>query len=129
MRFSFTENERGITALGLDTSTQPPALLVRTAAGETRMPVPFGSWSAPAPGFTNHLERSLSVPANPTVSASGAWTADDTFTIKLVLNQTTFSSTLNLKFAAQKLTFSSKHNVNFGPTAMPELVGQIPPTR
>lgn len=129
MHFPFSDNDRGITALGLDTSTKPPALLVRTAAGETRTPVPFGSWSTPAPGFTNNLDKSLSVPANPTVSASGAWTADDTFTIKLVLNQTTFYSTLNLKFEGRKLTFSSKHNVNFGPTAMPELVGEIPPTK
>jgi CubicO group peptidase (beta-lactamase class C family) len=125
--YTVPENERGIIALALDTKSQPPALLVRTAAGETRTPVPFGAWSAPAPGFTNHLDQSLSVPPNPTVSASGAWTADDTFTIKLVLNQTTFSSTLNLKFEGAKLAFTSKHNVNFGPTAMPELVGnQLP---
>jgi hypothetical protein len=42
-----------------------------------------------------------------------------------VLHQTT----LNLKFEGRKLTFSSKHNVNFGPTAMPELVGEIPPAK
>ncbi|HEX3134269.1 MAG TPA: serine hydrolase, partial [Planctomycetota bacterium] len=122
--YAVPDNERGITALALDTKSQPTALLVRTAAGETRTPVPFGAWSAPTPGFTNNLDHSLSVPANPTVSASGAWTADDTFTVKLVLNQTTFYSTLNLKFEGQKLTVSSKHNVNFGSTAMPELIGQ-----
>lgn len=127
--YAVPENERGITALALDTKSNPTALLVRTVAGETRTPVPFGSWSTPAAGFTNNLERSLSVPANPSVSASGAWTTDDTFTIKLVLTQTPFYSTLNLKFEEQKLTVSSKHNVNFGPTAMPELVGQAPPTR
>jgi CubicO group peptidase (beta-lactamase class C family) len=127
--YAVPENERGITALALDARSRPPALLVRTAAGETRTPVPFGTWSAPAPGFANNLDKSLSVPANPTVSASGAWTADDTFTIKLVLNQTTFSSALNLKFEGQKLTFGSKHNVNFGPTAMPELVGQATPAK
>jgi hypothetical protein len=120
--YTVPANERGIVALALDAKSQPPALLVRTAAGETRTPVPFGAWSTPAPGFTNHLDQSLSVPANPTVCASGAWTADDTFTIKLVLNQTTFSSTLNLKFGGRMLTVSSKHNVNFGPTAMPDLV-------
>lgn len=129
IRFPFSANDRGIDALGLDTTTKPPTLLVRTTAGETRTPVPFAAWSKPAPGFTNNLDKSLSVPANPTVCASGAWTADDTFTIKLVLNQTTFYSTLTLKFEGQKLTFSSKHNVNFGPTAMPELVGQVPPTK
>ncbi len=124
--YTLPENERGITALALDLTAQPPALLVRTAAGETRIVVPFDSWSTPSPGFSNGLDRFLSVPTNPSVAASGAWTSDDTFTIKLALTQTPFYSTLNLKFDGQRLIFNSKHNVGFGKTEVPELIGIKP---
>ena len=124
--YTIPENERGITALSLDLTVQPPVLLVRTAAGETRTAVPVGSWSTPTPGFSNGLDRFLSVPANPSVAASGAWTTDDTFTIKLALTQTPFYSTLNLKFDGQRLLFSAKHNVGFGKTEVLELIGQKP---
>jgi len=122
--YSMPANERGITALALDITAQPPALLVRSAAGDVRTPIALGTWSAAGPGFANGIERFLSVPANPLVTASGAWTADDTFTVKLVLTQTPFSSTLTLKFDGERLIFNAQHNVAFGPTKLPELIGQ-----
>lgn len=122
--YSVPENERGITALALDATAQPPALLVRSAAGEVRTPIAFGSWSTPSAGFANGVERLLSVPANPLVSASGAWTAEDTLTIKLVMTQTPYYSTLTLKFAGEQLIFNAQHNVAFGPTKLAELIGQ-----
>lgn len=122
--FTFPANDRGITALALDLTAQPPALLVRTAAGETRTPFASGSWSVPGPGFANGLDRFLSVPTNPLVAASGAWTSDNTFTVKLALCQTPFSSTLTLAFDGQRLVFDAQHNVAFGPTKLSQLVGQ-----
>lgn len=127
--YNFPENDRGITAMALDTTAQPPALLVRTAAGEVRTPLGIGTWTTPAPGFANGADRLLSVPANPLVSASGAWSADDVFTVKLVLSQTPFTSTLALKFDGQRLVLNAQHNVAFGPTKLPELIGQSATTR
>jgi CubicO group peptidase (beta-lactamase class C family) len=127
--YAFPENERGLTAMALDATAQPPALLVRTAAGELRTPIALGAWSVPGPGFTNGLERFLSVPAHPLVAASGAWTAEDTFTVKLALSQTTFASTLTLRFAGEWLVLDGQHNVAFGPTKLPELIGQASAAR
>jgi hypothetical protein len=127
--YALPENDRGITALALDTTAASPALLIRTAAGELRTPIALGAWSTPGPGFANGIERFLSVPANPLVSASGAWTADDTFTVKLVLTQTPYYSTLTLKFDGQRLIFNAQHNVAFGPTKLPELTGQVSASR
>lgn len=121
--YAFPENDRGIAALALDAGAQP-ALLVRTAAGESRTPIGIGAWGAAGPGFANGLEKFLSVPVHPLVAASGAWTADDTFTVKLALSQTPFYSTLTLRFDGQRLVLNAQHNVAFGPTALPELIGQ-----
>ena len=75
--------------------------------------------------FTNGLDHILAVPANPLAATSGAWTAPDTFTVKIVLYETPFYSTLNFKFDGDRLLFDSEHNVSFGPTKLPQLIGQL----
>ena len=77
--YDFPENDRGLQAVALDFGSASPALLVRTAGGETRTPIGLGSWTRSRDGFANGLDRFLSVPAHPLVAASGAWTAPDTF--------------------------------------------------
>jgi CubicO group peptidase (beta-lactamase class C family) len=125
--YEFPENERGIEALAFDFRGDTPALLVRTAAGETRTPVGFQSWKQGRGGFANGLEKALGLPAQPLSAASGAWTADDTYTLKLVLYETPYYSILNFKFDGDRLVIDSEHNVWFGPTKQPQLVGQAAP--
>src|ERR1044072_6854353 len=57
--YEFPENERGIKALAFDFRSDPPALLVRTAAGETRTPIGFQSWAKSRGGFANGPQRAL----------------------------------------------------------------------
>jgi CubicO group peptidase (beta-lactamase class C family) len=122
--YEFPENERGIKALSFDFQSSTPALLVRAAAGETRTPFGFESWKQSRGGFGNGLEKALGLPAQPLKAASGAWTADDTYALKLVLYETPYYSTLNFKFEGDRLVFDSEHNVWFGPTKQTQLVGQ-----
>lgn len=122
--YELTENDRAIRAVALDFSSPTPALLVRTATGESRTPFGFGSWVKSAKGFTNGIERILSVSAEPAVAASGAWSADSVFTLKLVAPETPFYSTLTFRFDSDRLLLDGEHNVNFGPTKLPRLVGR-----
>ena len=123
--FEFSENDRGIKAVSFDFNSTSPVLVVRTAAGETRMTIAGDTWSKGRGLFTNGLDRILAVPANPLAATSGAWTSPDTFTIKIVLYETPFYSTLNFKFDGHRLLIDSEHNVSFGPTKLPQLTGQI----
>lgn len=128
--YEFGENERGIQALALDFSseTEPPTLLVRADGEETRTPIGIGSWAKSHGGFTNGLGRLASVPERLTVAASGAWAAEDAFTIKLALCETPYTSTLRLRFESDfegdRLLIDSAHNVSFGPTELPQLTGR-----
>ncbi|PYQ38124.1 MAG: serine hydrolase [Acidobacteria bacterium] len=122
--YDFPENDRGVQAVALDLSPASSALLVRTAGGETRTGIGLGSWARSRDGFANGLDRFLSVPAHPLVAASGAWTAPDTFTVKIAAYETPFYSTLSLRFEEDRLRLDSEHNVAFGPTKLPPLVGQ-----
>jgi CubicO group peptidase (beta-lactamase class C family) len=122
--YDFPENDRGLQAVALDLGPASPALLVRTATGETRTAIGLGSWARSRDGFANGLDRFLSVPAHPLVAASGAWTAPDTFTVKIAAYETPFYSTLSLRFDGDRLRLDSEHNVAFGSTKLPSLVGQ-----
>jgi CubicO group peptidase (beta-lactamase class C family) len=122
--FEFPENDRSIQAISLDIKPNSQTLVVRTAGGESRTPIGAGTWSKNPQGFANGLEKFLSVPAQPVIAASGAWTSDDVFTVKLVPYQTPFYSTLSLRFDGDRLLFDSEHNVAFGPTKLPQLIGK-----
>jgi len=121
--YELPENDRGIRAIALDLMSRSPAVLVRNAAGEIRTPLGIGSWVRSRTGFTNGIEQLLSVARDPEIAASGAWTADSVFTLKLVAPQTPFYSTLTFSFTGDRLVLDSEHNVSFGPTKLPRLEG------
>jgi CubicO group peptidase (beta-lactamase class C family) len=123
--FEFAENDRGIKAISFDFNSNSPALIVRTTGGETHMPIGREAWTNSRGLFANGLDRALSVPANPLVAASGAWSGENTFTVKIVLSETPYYSTLNFKFDGDRLLFDAEHNVYFGLTKLPQLVGQL----
>lgn len=127
--FSFPENDRGIEAVSFDFNSSTPVLNVRTKGGEIRTPIGIGSWRKNPNGFANGLDKFLTVPDPPLVAASGAWSANDVFNVKLVLYQTPFYSALTFKFAGEQLLFDAEHNVSFGPRNLPQLVGQAASTR
>ena len=122
--YQFPENDRGIRAMAFDFASRSPALLVRTAAGENRTAIGIGSWVKSRTGFTNGIDRLLSVPAQPEVAASGAWAADSVFTLKLVAPQTPYYSMLTFRFHGGQLLLDGEYNVSFGPTKLQQLEGK-----
>ena len=126
--FSFPENDRGIQAVSFDFNSASPVLNVRSSGGEIRTPIGIGSWRKTRNGFANGLDKFLSVPEQPLVAASGAWSANDVFNLKLVLYQTPFYSALTFKFDGDHLLFDAAHNVSFGTRNLPQLVGKAAST-
>ncbi len=57
-------------------------------------------------------------------SASGAWTAADTFVIRQCLTETPFVLTMALRFSGAEVTLAREMNVGFGPTKKPALTGK-----
>jgi len=123
--FEFSENDRDIKAISFDFNSPSPAVIVRTNAGETRLTIDGHTWCKGRGLFANGLDRFLSVPPNPLVATSGAWTSADTYTVKIILYETPFYSTLNFKFDGDRLIFDAEHNVSFGPTKLPQLTGHV----
>ncbi|HKE55830.1 MAG TPA: serine hydrolase [Pyrinomonadaceae bacterium] len=122
--FEIAENDRGIKGVSFDFNGAAPTLLVRTVGGEIRTPIGTTAWAKSRGSFSNGLDHFLSVPENPLVFASGGWSKDNTFTVKIVLPETPFYSTLSFAFEGDRLLLDAEHNVAFGPTKLPQLVGQ-----
>ena len=57
------------------------------------------------------------------VAATGAWTADDTYTVKACSTRRRSARTLGLWFEGDALVLDVELNVGFGPTKRPPLVG------
>ena len=127
--YTLPGNDRGIQAVALDLSSDATALLVRSATGETRTPFGSGAWVRSETGFTNGMERFLAVPLHNAVAASGAWTADSMFTLKIVALGTPYYSTMTFAFHGDHLTLDGEHHVSFGPTTLPRLEGRLAPRR
>ncbi len=122
--FELSENARGMRAVALDLNPQSAALLVRTAAGETRTPIGLGSWARSRDGFASGLDRMLCVPNRPLIAGSGAWMADSVFTVALALYETPYVATLTFRFDGDRVVLDTEYNVSFGPTQQPRLLGR-----
>ena len=55
-------------------------------------------------------------------AVSGAWSGDDSYTVKIVFYETPFIQTLRLDFAKDQLSLESRPNVGFGSTKPTRLV-------
>jgi len=120
--YTFPENDRGIETVTLDFNAEAPALVVRTSGGESRLPFGAGTWVKGRSSFVNGLAGPSPAHA---VAASGAWTADDVFTVKLCLSETPFYTTMAFRFDGETLLLDAEHNVAFGPRQRPQLVGHV----
>ena len=118
-------NPRGIMAVSLDLTSSSPALLVRTTAGEARTPIGMGTWARSRGGFNAGIDEMLSVLPQPAVAASGAWTADSVFTVKLVAPETPFYSMLAFNFEGERLSLDTEYNVSFGARKLPRLEARV----
>ena len=126
---NFRKTNEGLKQCHLTSVRQLLRLVFAQSTGVIRTAIGVGAWRKSDNGFANGFEGFLSVPEHPLVAASGAWSAEDVFNVKLVLYQTPFYSSLNFKFDGDRLLFDAEHNVAFGPTKLPQLVGRVASTR
>ena len=113
--YELPKNDDGLEAIGLEAGATP-ALVIRSGGRERRVPYGSGDWRRGGTMLVGDNEQP--------VAATGAWTADDTFTAKVCRYETPFCATLNLWFTGRALVLDQEMNVAFGPTKRPQLVGR-----
>jgi CubicO group peptidase (beta-lactamase class C family) len=102
------ENERKIETIALDFGATGCLVRIKTAAGEETLPCGYGVWQ---PGQTT-LFKDAWLSGSAPVVASGAWTAEDSFTMILRLHETPFFHTLVFYFDGDELLVEARVNVS-----------------
>ncbi len=117
-KYVFPANPRKLEAITLESSGEDGAvtLVARRDGVEQRIACGRGAWRKGRVAWG-------ALPSQP-AAASGAWTAEGTFTAKLCFYETPFIVTVHLRFSGKELHCASESNVGFGPTKEPQLVGK-----
>jgi CubicO group peptidase (beta-lactamase class C family) len=113
--YELPKNEDHLEAIGLETGAGT-TLVLRSGGRDRRVPVGHGEWLRGGTLLVDGVEQK--------VAATGAWTADDTFTVKACRYETPFCATLGLWFAGRALVLDQETNVGSSPARRPQLVGR-----
>jgi CubicO group peptidase (beta-lactamase class C family) len=117
--FTFPANDQKVEAVGLEfgAAGDGVTLIGRFNGGaEQRITCGDGEWKKGKFAFG----RMAPQPA----AASGAWTADDTYSAKICFCETPYVVTIRLDFAEGKLRLDTTWNVSFGATKPGPLTGE-----
>ena len=102
------ENDLRIATIALDFTPSGCTVRINTAAGEETIPGGYGVWQRGQTTVFNDAELNGQTP----VFASGAWTAEDSFTLVVRLYETPFYYTCVFHFAGDELLVESRVNTS-----------------
>lgn len=117
--FVFLANEHKLEAIKLDadSSGRVKNVSMRMGGVEQRVECGHGKWPLGRIAYASFT--------NQPVAVSGAWTADDTYSLKLCFYETPTSISATMKFAGEQLLYDAEPNVAFGWSKQPQLVGRM----
>ncbi len=118
-KYLFPANDRKLEAVTLDRDDANGSVILTARIGgvDQRIACGCGSWQKGQLAWRQSSEQPI--------AASGAWTADDTFTVRLCFYETPYIVTLGLEFSGKELQWNAESNVAFGPTKEPQLTGRM----
>jgi CubicO group peptidase (beta-lactamase class C family) len=122
--FQLETNGQKLRTAAFQFSPERAALTLKDDAGEQRIVAGHGRWVAGRSVGAAGPPRLGAPPAGRT-AARGAWTADDTYTLKVCYIETPYEETITCRFSGDEMTLSRKMNVGFGPTERPAIKGRL----
>jgi len=124
--YLFPTNAENIDVVSLDFKGPDAILVVRSLGQEYRIDCGSGVWKKQKTAFNAGTEPWIAAPVEQPVAASGAWTTDDTYTVKLAYYETPLAITLTCRFAGDRvLLLSVENSVNFTPASPSLLIGEV----
>ena len=117
-RYTFPTNSRSIEAITFDSidAGGVATFTVKVNGDEQRLTAGSGAWR-------NGVLKNQN--SSDPVAISGGWTADDTYTLKVVRYRTPFITTYRLRFSGDQLTVDSEENVGAADTRTSSVVGTL----
>ena len=109
--YRLDKNEDSITQIKWDFDGNGASVTIQDKNGEHKLPVGYQNWIE----ATTTLGPDTDEPDGFPVALSGAWTADDTYTVRLSYIETPFIPTLSFRFVDDGVEYRKRLNVEFGP--------------
>jgi CubicO group peptidase (beta-lactamase class C family) len=115
-RYMFDSNKPLLESITFDpASAGGTSVIMRINGADERIAVGQSGWQ----------KGTLNTPAaRDAIAASGAWAAEDTYTLKVVRYRTPFVTTYRLRFAGDQLVLTIEQNVGPADARVTELVGR-----
>lgn len=105
--YAVDTNDLGLETLALKFAEGGCTVSIKTAAGEQTIPCGYGTWQRGQTDVFN--ERWMTAPMP--IATSGAWTAEDSFTMVVRLYETPFYQTVVYHFFENEMMFQSQVNI------------------
>ena len=112
--------------MSLDFTPEGATVVLKRADGEERIVSGAGSWRKGRAVLANGR---LPAASDQSVAAAGAWTHENTYTVKFCPYETPFYRSYTFQFEGDQVTVASESNVGFGPTKSPSLIGTLEPAK
>jgi hypothetical protein len=128
-RYAFAGKRSPLQTITFDFGADADRCTVRDQAGAHQVICGRDAWVKGSTTWNLTRPRGAAAQMTPIVqrpvAASGAWTAADTYEMRLCYPETPFLMTLVCKFGADTVKLKFRLNVSFGPTEFPELTGRL----
>ena len=123
-RYDLGVNPQGITSVQIKWSDTDPVLTFQDADGPHAIPVGIGHWVRARTGFKKHINELYDTP-DQGVAARGAWSAEDTFSARMVLTDTPYTVITSFKFTDNQVALDVAYNIRWDVNHMtePQVVG------
>jgi hypothetical protein len=123
-RFVFSGNNIGLESIALVPAKDGAGAMVecRLAGLDQRIVCGHGTW---VKGFLTTQNNPPGLGDLAPIAACGAWTADDTYTAKIIRYRTPFTLLLRLRFFGDKIAVDLEQDLDFGESTPAHLVGKV----
>lgn len=123
--FVFPENAIDLQRIRFKFGPQGTALHMVDGNGERTIPIGFDEWRRSRVRSFSKLVSRLTPTDDVAIAASGAWTDDDRWRVRLWFHESPFRVDLTFDFADDEVTMEGRQNVGFGPKEKPSLKGRV----
>lgn len=135
VRYAFTDDSLGLREISLHTLVDPATFTLVNAKGRQSIPIgEYGGYGGNLSWIRSRVDsihgltstgNQLVEPPSGTVAvaASGGWTAEDTYALRLCLYETPFYVDMKLHFTGDEVTIDIEQNAAFGERKESDRVG------
>ncbi|MEO8184267.1 MAG: serine hydrolase [Deltaproteobacteria bacterium] len=117
--YAVASNAKGITGLSFDFASATPTVTIEDGDGPHAISVGIGNWVRGRTGFKKHINELYDTPEQG-IAARGAWSADDTFSARMVMTETPYTVITDFKFGGDQVTLNVSYNIRWNPSDMSE---------